>query len=122
MPPKPQHGTTLGQYLQQAKEECGYSLRQLAAKTGIHESSINRLLKDQVDEPVPDNLIRLAEALELNASDLFLLADLPIPTDVPSLETLLRTEYDLPEEAIEEATQNIQSIVKRYGARRQKEI
>lgn len=105
---------TLGQVLDAARQHAGYSLRQLETITGIHRSSIDRLLKDEVDEPTPDNLIWLADALELNAADLFVLAGLPIPTELPSLEPYLRTKYDLPPEALAEAQASIRDIVARY--------
>lgn len=110
----------LGQYLEQAREDAGISLRQLVAATGIPQTTINRLLKDEVEKPNPEHLTRLADALELNASDLFMVAGLPIPQGMPSIEALLRAEYSLPEEAVAEAKRNIQAIVEKYDAGRPK--
>ncbi len=98
---KPAKGITLGQYLEQARDQAGLSLRQLAAASGVHPSSVNRLLKDEVDEPLPDHLMRLADALEVKASDLFLLAGLPIPHELPSVDAMLRAEYGLSEQGLE---------------------
>jgi hypothetical protein len=42
-------------------------------------STVNRLLKDEVDLPAPDHLVAIVRALELNATDLFMLANLPLP-------------------------------------------
>jgi transcriptional regulator with XRE-family HTH domain len=111
---------SLGQYLEQAREEAGISLRQLVAATGIPQTTINRLLKDEVEKPNPEHLTRLADALERNASDLFMVAGLPIPQGMPSIDALLRAEYDLPEEAVAEAKRNIQAIVEKYDGRRPK--
>jgi transcriptional regulator with XRE-family HTH domain len=111
---------SLGQYLEQAREEAGISLRQLVAATGIPQTTINRLLKDEVEKPNPEHLARLADALELNPSDLFMVAGLPIPQGMPSIDALLRAEYDLPEEAVAEARRNIQAIVEKYDGRRPK--
>lgn len=111
---------SLGQYLEQAREEAGCSIRQLVAATGIPQTTINRLLKDEVEKPNPEHLTRLADALELNASDLFMVAGLPIPQGMPSIDALLRTEYDLPDEAVAEAKRNIQAIVEKYDAERPK--
>lgn len=91
-------GTTLGGRLEEARRDAGLSLRQLAQATGIPMSSINRLLKDEVERPSPANLVRLAKVLELNPSELFTLAALPFP----DLDDLLRTGYGLPEDAIAE--------------------
>ena len=116
---EPKH-LSLGQYLEQAREEAGVSLRQLVVATGIPQTTINRLLKDEVEKPNPEHLTRLADALELNASDLFMVAGLPIPRELPSIDALLRAEYDLPEEAVAEAKRNIAAIVEKYDGKRPK--
>lgn len=106
---------TLGQYLDQARQENGLSIRQLAELADVLKTTVGRLLLDQVKEPKADHLVRLAHVLELNANDLFLMAGLPEPSGTPTVEALLRTEYDLPEVAIREAKKHIEGIVARYG-------
>jgi transcriptional regulator with XRE-family HTH domain len=120
MSPQSKDGMSLGQCLDQARNAAGLSYRRLAAMTGIPFPSIQRLINDEVNEPSPEYLTRLAKALELNAADLFLLAGLPLPDRPPSIEAMLRTEYDLPEEAITEARQQIQAIVAKYNGERAK--
>ena len=110
---------TLGQYLEQARAEAGLSLRQLAASAGVHYSSVNRLLKDEVEEPVPDHLMGLAQALDLKATDLFLLAGLPIPKELPSVDAMLRAEYGLSEEGLAEAKRHIEIIAETERKRSQ---
>jgi transcriptional regulator with XRE-family HTH domain len=110
---------TLGQYLAQARQEAGLSHRQLAAASGVHPSSVNRLLKDEVDEPLPEHLMGLAEALDVRASDLFLLAGLPIPKELPSVDVMLRTEYGLSEQGLAEAKQHIAKIAEAERRRSQ---
>lgn len=106
---------TLGQFLDQARRENGLSIRQLAELSDVLKTTVGRLLLDQVKEPKADHLVRLAQVLELNANDLFLMAGLPEPSGIPTVEALLRTEYDLPEVAIREAKKHIEGIVARYG-------
>lgn len=118
---------TLGQHLEQARQENGLSLRQLAAASGIHPSSVNRLLKDEVEAPSPEHLMGLAQALDIRASDLFLLAGLPIPSELPTVDAMLRAEYDLSDEGLAEAKRHIAAIAedereKRKGARSASEI
>jgi transcriptional regulator with XRE-family HTH domain len=110
MEDKPKQKLTLGQYLEQARQEAGCSIRQLATESGVHRSSIERLLWDQVDEPSPDTLARIASALELNAADLFVLAGLPVPEKLPSVDVMLRTEYGLSEEGLKQAKRSIEAI------------
>jgi transcriptional regulator with XRE-family HTH domain len=103
---------TIGQFVERECKSLGISFRQLAVLTGIPRTTLSRRLLDQ-EEPKPDELLRLAKVLEVNAADLFLLANVAMPSSPPSVEAVLRTEYDLPEEAIAEAKQRIDEIVRR---------
>jgi transcriptional regulator with XRE-family HTH domain len=107
-------GVMLGAFLQRAREDAGLSKLQLEATSGVGRMTIQRLETDYYQEPSPDDLVRLARALELNETDLFLLAGLPVPRDTASLDVMLRTEYGLPPEAIAEAKQNIAAIAAKY--------
>lgn len=107
---------TLGRYLEAARQEAGHSLRQLAEAADVQLTVVARLMRDEVKKPTPAVLMRLATVLELRTSDLFLMAGLPIPTELPSVEALLRAEYDLPEDAVAEAKHQIEAIVARYKA------
>jgi transcriptional regulator with XRE-family HTH domain len=105
--------TTLGRYLEKARQDADLTIRQLAAASDIPQTSLVRLLKDDVEMPSPDNLMSLAEALDVKASDLFLLASLPIPHDLPSVDAMLRQEYGLSEEGLAEAKRQIASIAEK---------
>ena len=117
MLPKPKRGMTLGQYLRQAMDETRLSIRGLSGRSGVHRSAIERLLRDEVDEPLPSHLVALAEALEVRTTDLFMLAGLPIPQDLPSVDALLRAEYDLSEEGLAEAKRQIAAIAAQERAK-----
>lgn len=106
---------TPGQMLDTARQRAGLSLRQLEAITNIPRSTIDRILKDEVDNPLPEHLVTLADAVELNSTDVFIAAGLPIPTDLPSLEPYLRTKYDLPPEALAEARKSLEQILEKYN-------
>lgn len=113
-----QRQVMLGAFLRRAREDAGLSKLQLEAMSGVGRMTIQRLETDYYAEPSPDDLARLARALELNETDLFLLAGLPVPKQAASLDVMLRTAYGLPPEAIEEAKQNIADIVAKYDAKR----
>jgi transcriptional regulator with XRE-family HTH domain len=104
--------------LREAREAAGLSKLQLEALSGVGRMTIQRLETDYYDEPSPDDLVRLARALELNDTNLFLLAGLPVPKKTASLDIMLRTEYGLPPEAIAEAKTNIAEIVAKYDRQR----
>lgn len=110
---------SLGQLLRQAREVAGLSIRQLEATSGVGRMAIQRLEQDEVEKPAADHLLHLAQALELNETDLFLLARLPLPKRTASLDVMLRKEYGLPPEAIAEAKRNIQDLIDKYDSGRE---
>lgn len=105
---------SLGQYLDTARRSAGLTIRQLGEAAQVQKTVVGRLLLDQVSEPKPRHLIQLAEVLEVRAGELFERAGLPAPAQDVTVEALLRTEYDLPPAAIEEAKAQIAGIVARY--------
>lgn len=107
---------TLGQHLEAARQEAGLSLRQLAGLSGLAMSNVNRLLKDEVERPIPDHLIALARALELNETDLFLLAGLPIPQQPASLDIMLRKGYGVSDEEIPELKREIEALIAQHSS------
>ena len=110
----PSQRTSLGQVLDNARQAAGLSVRQLATAADVPKSEVGRLLRDEQERVNSDSLARLADVLELRTADLFLLAGIPLPNTLPSVEALLRTEYNLPESAIREAKAQIEAIVARY--------
>lgn len=109
---------TLGEWLKAARERAGFGTYHLSKISGVNRSAIVRLEADEVEEPLPDYLVKLANALELNVADAFIKARLPIPTELPSLEPYLRTKYNLPPEALAEAEKSLAQILARYDKRR----
>jgi transcriptional regulator with XRE-family HTH domain len=105
---------TLGACVQQARERAGLSLRNLEAITGISRPMLNRLEHDQIDNPNPNILHRLAEALELDSDDLFAFVGYQPSSKLPSLAPYLRAKYDLPPDALAEANDVLQDILEKY--------
>lgn len=105
---------TLGELIHQARERAGLSLRNLEAITGISRTMLHRLELNQVDDPSADTLLRLADALELNSDDLFILMGHQPSTDLPSLTPYLRSKYRLPPSGLAEASQALRGILEKY--------
>ncbi|MBO3752361.1 helix-turn-helix transcriptional regulator [Streptosporangiaceae bacterium NEAU-GS5] len=97
---QPANRPTLGQWLDAVRIAENYSLRQLARASGIPMSAVNRILKDEVTAPSAANLIRLARALNLRPHDVFHHAGISDPLTRDDITSFLRTEYDLPDDAI----------------------
>jgi transcriptional regulator with XRE-family HTH domain len=102
----------LARTLRQARESAGLSIRQHAAQSGVSKSVISYFEREGSGSA--RNLLALARALELRASDLFLQAGKPMPRLAPSLPAMLRAEYDLPPEAIKEIQANIEQVARKY--------
>ena len=105
---------TLGRYLAWARTQQGLSIRQLEALSGVRRSAIARLEQDEVETPSADSLVRIAQTLELNETDVLLLAGITVPRAHASLDVMLRTEYDLSGDAVREAKRDIEAIVAKY--------
>ncbi|MFE0153188.1 helix-turn-helix domain-containing protein [Nonomuraea sp. NPDC059007] len=90
---------SLGRYLEAARVQAGHSLRHLARATGLSFSSLYRILNDEVERPSAANLAALARALDLPVSEVFARAGI---TGLADLDTLLRAEYGLSDQAIAE--------------------
>lgn len=104
--------TKLAARLKRAREAAGLSVRQLEAQSGVARSVISRFEREGSGSA--RNLLQLARALELNASDLFLTAGRQLPANMQSLPAMLRAEYDLPPEAIREIQTNIEAVARKY--------
>lgn len=103
----------LGAYLEHIRIDAGLTMRQLAAATDIPLTTLNRLLKDEVVKPSPAHLARIAAALELDPADVFMVAGLPLPKSLPSVDVVLRAEYGLSDAGLAEAKRFITEIADR---------
>lgn len=103
---------TLGQYLEKGREEAGLSLRQLASASGIHESTVNRLLKDQIEKPLAEQVQQLARVLELNVTDALAYIGVVRPRGLPSTKLYLREKRGLRGQALDEATEAVEEIIR----------
>ncbi|MGH3772706.1 MAG: helix-turn-helix domain-containing protein [Pseudonocardiaceae bacterium] len=59
---------SFGQYVTHAREQCGYSMRQLAARLGVAPSTISRLEDGARSLPHPDLFLALINELELDVT------------------------------------------------------
>jgi len=110
---------TLGQYLEQGRQETGLSLRQLATATDIPLTTVARLLRDEVDNPQTDHIQQLARALELNVVNTLAYIGITPPKGLPSVAPYLRGKYKFKGEALTAAAQEIQEIIDKYERRPQ---
>ncbi len=106
--------STLGAMIRQARERAGFSLRHLEAIVGVSRQLLLRLEHDELDNPSPALLHRLAEALELESDDLFAIIGYRPSEKLPSLTPYLRAKYRLPPEALAAASEALRDILAKY--------
>lgn len=104
------------QFIRRRRAKLGLSLRQLEARTGIHNGRLWRWEQgDQVPDR-PDRLAALARGLGVPVADLYAVAGIELP-DLPSLPLYLRSKYgtDLPPEALADIAAYSDQVAQRYG-------
>lgn len=115
---EPRQAQKLGQHLRQAREKLGISARELARRTDLSDSSIVRIEQGAFLEPTPDTLRRIADALGINLADLYVMADYPMPSELPSLKLYLRSKYgELSASDVHAISDYADSIAGRRGVR-----
>ena len=60
------HNDTLGHVIKKQRLQLGMTLRDLAAKAGVHHATIDRIETDQFKVVDPSTLVKIAEALHLD--------------------------------------------------------
>jgi transcriptional regulator with XRE-family HTH domain len=102
--------TKLGRAISRHRKAAGLSQAALANKIGVPASTVFRLEKGEFGMPDPDKLTRLAEALGIEAEELYALAPYP---DLPDMAPYLRAKYGMSDEAVAEAEAFFASLKKR---------
>ncbi len=112
----PQQAKELGRRLRVRREELDLSVRELARRAGVDNTTIVRIERGAFAAPRPDKLSRIADALDLSLADVFALAEYVAPNELPAFAPYLRSKYrHLPTPAVEELERSFKRIVKRHG-------
>ncbi len=76
---------TLSEYVEQARQRRGLSLRELESKSGVSKGAIEAILNGKTKNPEITTLTLLAEALEVPVTELMRHAGMEVPnvTDTP---------------------------------------
>ena len=112
----PDQAKKLGKYLKKARSAKNLTSYQLGEMVGASNSTIVRLEQGVFPTPRPNTLDRIARALDLNLSDLYDMADYPVPNELPTMAPYLRTKYgELPSEATEAIAAYAERLAKKHG-------
>lgn len=104
-PTQPQ---SLGQILRAARVEAGLSIRQAAKAADINHSYLVKLENDQNEHPSAPYLQRLADVLELDASDLLKFIGVEPASTLPAPPIYFRRKFGLSEAEAERLSRLIQ--------------
>ncbi len=77
----------LGILIKSSREAAGYSTRALGSKAGVNDSTIVRLEQGLRNNPSPEVLTKLAQALHLKLANVFSLAGYAVPQELPTPPT-----------------------------------
>lgn len=86
---------TLGEYLRAARTKAGLSIRELERLTGVTNGYLTKLELNQKKNPSADVLQRLADVLELDASDLLAYIGVKPASVLPPAPVYFRKKYGL---------------------------
>ena len=113
---EPKQAAELGHLIRARRNDLGLSIRQLAEQAEMNFATLSRIEQGQFAAPGPDKLARIAEALAISTTDLFILAGYTGPSDLPSFQPYLRGKYrDMPTAALNELTAAFEKIVRKHG-------
>lgn len=111
---------TLGGYLRAARENKGYSLRDVQRETGISNAYLSQIESGKIIQPSPSVLFKLSRIYDVPYSTLMALASYPVPIqerEEPSL-SLARRIGPVTEEEAEALVEYLRFLRSRRKLRR----
>lgn len=106
----PKNTSKLGKAIKRHRKAAGLSLYALGQEIGMPHSTILRLERGEFGMPDPEKLARIAEALGIEAEELYALGPYP---DLPEMAPYLRAKYGMSDEAVAEAEEFFAGLSKR---------
>lgn len=115
MSPRDTH--ELAAFIRRTREQRGLSQAGLAREAGMPRTTLIHIETGELGTPDPAKLQRIARALDIDAEDLFALADYTNPTKLPAFGPYLRARWgeELPAEARERLVEYFDMLKDRYG-------
>jgi transcriptional regulator with XRE-family HTH domain len=105
----------LGSHVRRLRQAGGWGVRELGAKAGVDPGWISKLEHGVITSPEPRTLYKLAQALDIEVAELYLVAGYADGRGLPRFAPYLRAKYDLPDEAIAQLQAHFELIHDRYN-------
>lgn len=107
----PEQRETLGELIERARVDAGFTYKQLAERSGVAQSQISKLAHDQVRKANPAHLAALAEPLGLTIYQLYSAAGYGTPATLTHLGAELEEKLRaLPPDAVARLEQYIETL------------
>jgi transcriptional regulator with XRE-family HTH domain len=108
----------LGDFLRARREKAGLSMTQMAERLGISRPQLGRLERGESEHPTPTTLSKIARCLDVPLEDLYALAGVMLPTDLPDLCPYLHAKHpDWPNLVITELDDYCDFLKRKYSLR-----
>jgi transcriptional regulator with XRE-family HTH domain len=105
-----------GEFLREQRKAAGLSITQMASKLGISRPYLGKLERGAIKHPAPIMLSKIAKRLDMHLEDLYALAGLTLPTDLPDFAPYLRAKHpDWPTPVITELDNFCDFLKHRYS-------
>lgn len=105
----------LGASVRQAREAAGLSLWKLAELADMSIGYLSKIENGQNENPSAELLQRIADACEIDSTDLLAFVGVTQPQGLPSVGPYLRARYNLHGPAADKAAEEIQRIIEKYN-------
>src|SRR5579884_3503942 len=113
---QPADETALGAFLARRRQELGLSLGNVAERMGNADKGwVFRIERGAIRNTTPERLQALARALESDIEDLYAIAGITVPEQLPGFSAYLRAKYDLPDQAVDQLDEYFQLLKSKYG-------
>jgi transcriptional regulator with XRE-family HTH domain len=99
---------TLGEYLREARKKAHLTVRQLGNLSSMSHGYLVKVELGQITNPSAEYLVRLADILELDVSELLAFIGVEPSTTLPPPHVYFRRKYGLSDTDAKELTQIIE--------------
>jgi len=114
MPEEP--AKALGNLVRRSREELGLSIREVARRSGVRDTTVMRIEQAAKANPRPETLKAIADTLGLDLADVFATIGYVQADGLPSFAPYLRTKYGaMPEAAQRELEAYFAKLAKQHG-------
>jgi len=105
---------SLGEYLKQAREQAGFSLRDVAARSGVSFAHIRRLEQGE-RKPTLEVLQKIAEALSLDLDEVLSTIGVKMTRTLPEPRVYFRRKFGVSEDDAEVMARLIEKYQSKGG-------